>query len=267
MFDCVKKYTKYKLKISNKLLLLCLIIVVIPKTLYTIDLSIGFSFGAGAPVMYGEDFDSYKKYYENNYQYLKLYGYTLLIPQIDLMLECSPFFAIELGLGYKLSTYKVKYEIHDDADEYSSAYSYDYIISHTKNYIYIPLMLRGQYQYSLGVIYLSTGVKFGFPVGSTYTTSFCEYTEGDFIGYFYYSGDVRPSLFLLDVSFAIGHEFNVATSHYVGIKVNYDLAVIKPFYAMEGTTVKFYGKSYPFADDAEWKHDDITFAITYRYAL
>ena len=157
--------------------------------------------------------------------------------QIDMMIELSPFFALETGIGYSVSTFTfegrtlggVKAEAIFKREELN-----------------IPLLIRLQVETKNQVYYAAAGVRLGIPV----TDSYAEVNASLFGTS--QSLDVLDSEFALDVSFALGVENRLIDSHYLGARMGYDMNVIAPFDAKE-------------KDD--FFHDDFYGSITYRYAF
>ena len=157
--------------------------------------------------------------------------------QLDMMIELTPFFALETGIGYSVSTFEfegrtlggVKAEVIFKREE-----------------VTIPLLLRLQVETRNQVFYAAAGVRLGIPVTDTYSE-----VNASLFGVSQ-SIDVLDSEFALDVSFALGAENRLIGSHYLGARMGYDMNVISPF------------------DDKEMDdffHDDFYGTITYRYAF
>jgi len=110
-------------------------------------------------------------------------------------------------------------------------------------------------------------VKFGIPIGESYLSSKTFENGKETL-----SSDMNASKFSLDVSFAIGFEYNIghsssltdgiisidldrASSHYIGLRVCYDLNVISPF----DNTQNMIGN--------DFFHDNFSVSFTYRYLI
>ena len=145
-----------------------------------------------------------------------------------------PFLALETGLGFKTSTLSVPY-----GGKVEKHYS--------RKEVFIPVMARGQYEYDLGVSYISAGVNLGFPVAKNYFygTVDGEEVDGD--------GGVESSGFAMDVALALGTEFRLGTAHYLGVRLSYDINVVAPYDTTGLNNIL--------------NQDDFTAGITYRYAF
>ena len=208
----------------KKTLLLTVLILSITSMAYSYEISVGGSFGAGLPILRGD---------------LELADDTSKLAtktKVDVMIEFMPFLALETGLGFKTSTFSTPIDGVATAESIMS-----------RKEIFIPVMARGQYEYDLGVSYISAGVNLGFPVSKdyTYATLDGETVEG--------RGGVESSSFTMDVAFALGTEFRLGTSHYVGVRLSYDINVVTAYDSSDVSDVV--------------NQDDFTAGVTYRYAF
>lgn len=216
----------------KKILLLCILIISISSMTYALDLSVGGSFGAGIPVFRGDDSTNLLKSMESGFGDIAMNFTTKT--KIDFMVEIMPYFAIETGIGYKTSSFA--YE-KDNAEAFLARLE-----------IFIPIMLRAQYEYELGVAYLAAGVNLGFPAFENYYGARVSGLDDN---------TAKSSNFDMDISFALGQEFRLGKANYIGLRVAYDLNVVRP-YATSGSL---------FPSDYDMFQDDFTVAVTYRYAF
>ena len=232
-------------KIKN---LLCVMIVMfaLGSTAEAVEVSVGGSAGFGVPFFRGKDAKDFTSMLENMsgspYPFM-----SFSIPaRLDLMIEVLPFLAIETGVGYENTGMMYNLSL-------GLLKSSTFVIN--KSQVYIPVMLRGQYEYKIGVTYLSVGVKLGIPLGEDYLSGFDGVLSGSANTY-----TIKTSDFSMDVSFAIGQEFRLGDANYLGIRIGYDLNVIQNF---DTKDLKDAGL------EAYESHfmDDIEFALTYRYAF
>ena len=225
-------------KIKN---LLCVMIAIFAfsASSYAVEVSVGGSLGGGIPVMRGDFRDTITETAEKISGRDKPSSY-LIASTIDVMIEILPYLAIETGLGY------------DEGGiwylEKNNATHSRVIFNNSK--LYIPLMLRAQYEYKLGVTYASVGVKFAFPEGD----DFLSITEPLDDNYGMLNSD-----FAMDVAFAIGQEFRLGDANYLGVRIGYDLNVISP---LDKNQFADIGQETP-----SLFIDSLSFALTYRYAF
>ncbi len=230
--------------------ILCTIITlfVISTASYAIEVSIGTSLGAGFPIFRGATYNAYSTSINTLYPNAEKLGYSLNMPTIDVMVEILPAFAIETGLGYRYSTWQNSY----------TNLGVNTIDSFTRSELYIPIMLRGQSKYGIGMTYVSAGIKMGFPLSSSYAVKKTYSSDEQFlVGVI----DAAAAKFVLDASFAVGQEFKLAEVHYLGIRVSYDLNILNAFSLQEKNITAMFG------EESEWRQDNLTFALTYRYAF
>ena len=244
----------------NKLLCVMIALLAINASAYAVEVSLGFSTGGGLPIMRGKDFADYTK---NIDDVISDFGgnttkMTLAFDSsIDVMVGFLPYLALETGLGFKNSLYGV----FGTASQGLVKTTIDSISSRRE--IYIPVMLRGQYEYKIGVTYASVGVKLGFGLSDVYNTQTISVSiigVGDA-----WKGTIKTSPVSLDVAFSLGQEFKVKKSHFLGLRFNYDLNVVAPYAVLEdGSTEQGTGK---FPKGHDWAHDDFTVQFTYRYVF
>ena len=186
------------MKRTKKLLFVLIALFAISSASYAFEFSLGYSIGGGLSFLEKEE----------NVENKELWGFR---NSIDLMFEFIPYLALETGLEIKFI---------ESSDSSVSKWS-------------VPLMLRGQYEYNLGVTYASAGVKFAL---------LNAYTD-----------------FTMDASFAVGQEFRLGKANYLGIRIAYDLNVVK----YPGTRAPLL-----FLPSREVSvPSDLNFSITYRYAF
>ena len=215
-------------------------------TAQAVEISVGASSGFGVPFFRGKDAKGFVSALETMSGTDKPLVSIAIPARIDLMVEILPFLALETGIGYD-----------NVGMMYATTFGFlgesTFVIN--KSQIYIPVMLRGQYEYEMGLTYASVGVKLGIPLGDEYL--------GGFEGLFASTGDVlslKTSKFSMDVSFAIGQEFRLGDANYLGIRVAYDLNVIQNF-----DTDQL--KKTAWAEYESHFMDDVEFLVTYRYAF
>lgn len=166
--------------------------------------------------------------------------------QLDIMLELTPFLALETGVGYGVSTIKIEGKIYPE----NLSYPINRRALFRREEITVPIMLRLQIETSYSLLYGSAGVKFGIPLSETYHSI----RSSTFIS------DINEvvldsSEYAMDIAFALGSETRITGANYIGMRMGYDLNLIKPF------------QSVAIDDDADFYHDDLSFIITYRYAF
>ncbi len=263
IFKINKNMDLWILKIMklNKLLYIIVALIVVNTSAYALDISLGGAFGVGLPIFRGLD---YKKRMGNvgllkeTFPNFKKTTFAI-VPQVDLMLEFIPFLALETGLGFKYSTLNYSDSIQDGDIKTGGK-----IV--TRSEFFIPVMLRSQFEYKLGVTYISAGVKLGIPV-SDYLLQENEYPTLNNKKIII----AKASVFTLDIAFALGQEFKIANSHYLGVRVGYDMNVLRP-YATSAGVVAESGDTVPseaetMLDDTDWFQDNFAVALTYRYTF
>ncbi len=231
---------------KKKISVLVLFIVMVSAS-FAVDFSIGTSFGIGFPNLRGSDYE--KTIDEMDIAEAKDPGLDFddeeisLSPRIDVLMEFTPYLALETGLGFKYS--------QEYYDAVSAAGKIKFKFNRTE--LYIPIMLRGQIPYAInagfltgGLTFLSAGVKLGTGFGDYYEAEVVSLTEPR-----YENNKAAP--FIMDIALSLGQEFKLGSSHFVGLRVNYDINILQPFddegYAIDLT------------------HDDFTVALSYRYAF
>jgi len=220
----------------KKVIFVMIAMFAISTAIYAVEVSVGASIGLGPTFLRGEDAKTLDEMYR------KAYGEPMGVhfyPQFDVMIEFLPYLALETGLGSKVIS-AVSYQ--ETGNPNSEQANFQKFLN-----INVPLMLRGQYEYSLGVSYISVGVRLGF----------------DVLGFdYHFSSDLdgsqetilEGSPFNMDIAFAVGQEFRLGDANYLGIRIGYDLNVVRPY---DTTNIEEFGLF----------HDDLTFSITYRYAF
>ena len=227
------------MKRIKKLMLVFVALITISTVSYAVETSLGGSVGYGISYLRGDFRDTITETAEKLSGRDKPSSY-LIASTIDVMIEILPYLAIETGLGY---------------DEGGISYLEKNNATHSRvifnnSKLYIPLMLRAQYEYKLGVTYASVGVKFAFPQGDDFL-SITEPLDNNY--------GMLNSDFAMDVAFAIGQEFRLGDANYVGVRIGYDLNVLSP---LDKNQFADIGQETP-----SLFMDDIEFALTYRYAF
>ena len=229
-------------KIKN---LLCVMIVMfaLGTTAEAVEISVGASTGLDISFLRGKDAKDFDSMLETISEESRSSGGGVL-SKIDLMIEVLPFLAIETGLGYESTGIGYRHEELFQG------------VVLNKVQMFVPVMLRGQYEYKLGVSYASVGVKLGFPL-----LPYMPYGSDDiYFGFDSPFDEIKSSKFSMDVSFAIGQEFRLGDANYLGIRIGYDLNVIQNFDAEQFKNAGLEAYESHFMDDVE-------FALTYRYAF
>ena len=219
-------------------------------TAQAVEVSVGASMQIGASALRGDDFNDYENYIKS----LDLNGPFSIgfIPSIDLMLEFTPYLALETGLQYQNSVVR-----YDNIDGYIPVLfplpNIKGTVLFIENAIAIPLMARFQHEWSRVLLYGSIGPKFFIPITDYVSQNHID----DKIGTL---PNIESRSFYMDVAFALGAEFRVGDANYIGIRTSYDLNVISPIKSIGGAEVKsFYndawaiGLTYRYAFNSKWK--------------
>lgn len=225
------------------------IIFIISSTTYALDLSVGFSAGAGISFARGDYGDEYNSELSrlrgnrNSNEDFNLQEFNLAYyNQIDVLLGFLPFLALETGFGFSSSSvsYTTIYSVNGFEQSAGNR-------SYQRVQIYTPFMLRGIYSYQSGTLtmssYASAGVKLCVPVDV--------FGKGEDRGLFY------SAYFTMDASFAIGQEFQVHNVHYFGLRLGYDLNICSPYRLQVSSTL----------EEGQFLIDALTLAVTYRYSF
>lgn len=228
-----------------KKMFLVLSMMLISTSVYAMGLSIGFSTpGFGLGFLRGDNAEDFVKSLEAlGAEESSAFSFAPAI-QLDLMIELSSFLAIETGIGYSTSSIVYEGEVGNVRTE----------TTFRRNEMTIPVMLRLQLQLGSLLGYASTGVKFGIPQSKTYESRkvFINDSLSDFLSD---TDSDDGSDLSLDVAFAVGGELNILYSHYIGVRVGYDLNVISPL------------NTDNLPSDYEWYQDNFNVSLTYRYAF
>ncbi len=223
----------------KKILLAILTIFIISMSSYAIEYSLGASVGVSPAYLRGSD----ELYYSSVAEILSgdndpyRFGY---VPSVNFMIEPLAFLAIETGVAWE--TIFISYSGMSN-------------ISFNKSQISIPISLRGQYEYKLGVTYASVGLKFGIPLSQYFLDDSSRYSSI----FSESSISIENSSFSMDVIFAIGQEFRLGDANYLGIRVSYDLNVVSSINKEQFSSIGL--------DTPSLFIDNINFSITYRYAF
>ena len=207
---------------------------------YALETSIGLSWGIGGTVNRGEASDDFNAIMEGlglNSSGLPL----VLVPQVNVMLEFTPFLALETGVEVNFS---VAYTYATDSDENTL---FPFLSRKTIGFhryaVGVPIMVRGQYEWSRVLVYGSVGPKIFGIVSGNYATGDEEFKD--------YLDMFEDRYFSIDMAFALGVEFRLGDANYLGLRGNYNVNVLAP--------ATFNGK--------DLYHDNWNVGITYRYAF
>ncbi len=240
-----------------KLLCIMFLIFGITTTAHATEVSIGASMGPTIAFLRG----SHSKYFVSHAEFKTGDEVPSRVSfqgrPVDVMIEFLPYLGMEFGLGIGASvmSYKESDVVIKGTCDASSSIRVD--IERVE--FYMPLMLRAQYEYKVGVTYISAGFKFCVPMidymyqyDENLKTAATVITESS-------SVVVKSSSFVVDASFAIGQEFRLGYSNYLGIRVGYDLN-ITPAYRdnLLLSSTREITDSYM---------DNLNIALTYRYAF
>jgi len=216
--------------------------------LYSFEISVGSSLlGVGFGVFRG----SYAETIENDAKYsdtkLNTSSISFMpIIQVDVMFEFLPFLALETGIGFGVSCYNA---------EVKERNAPEYVFTRTE--FRIPIMIRGQLELERLLFYGAFGTKLGIQLFENYTTIKNETANSKGIT------EIKNARgFTVDIAFALGGEFRVINSHYVGLRVGYDINVLSP---MVGVNASAFSISDKDADSTF--HDNFNVSLTYRYAF
>ncbi len=236
--------------------ILCVIATMfaISTSVYAIELSVGASVGLGAPLFKDLDTDldtgltSIPTLDEKSKLYYKF--------QLDVLIEFNPFFALETGFGFSGATMTQSYT--SSSTTYESEYKY------TPQQVYLPVMARGQIGYNgiadlYMVTYGAAGAKVGLPVGNLSTYKIKSTVSSGDTATTYDGKAENNSFMVLDVAIAVGQEVRLGNSHYVGLRIGFDIGI----FSYESYSD---GDSFSGADDY-FGMNNFNFAVTYRYSL
>ena len=225
-----------------KKMILVLSMMLISANAYAFGLSMGLSApGFGLSFLRGDHAERMVKNLEDSGMKEKSAFSFAPAVQLDLMIELLPFFAIETGIGWTISSIIYEYETASVKEE----------LTIERNELTIPIMLRLQHQIGSLLGYAAVGVKIGMPQSEIYM--YKKVFEDDRLSRsenYEYSSEIT-----LDVAFAVGFELNILDSHYFGVRGGYDLNVINPI------DIEYV------VSDYEWYQDNFNVSLTYRYAF
>ncbi len=211
--------------------------------MFAVDFSIGARAGLGGSILRGAEAEDFKELLASNVEEFNL-AYTV---GIDALIEFTPFFALETGIG-----------IIGSGVEYSTGEPLTALYigqNFQRGEIYIPVMARVQTEYDIGSIggvsYFSLGAQIGISItseeqGYMFTRVGKDYTETKI-------SDASP--INIDIPVAIGQEFRFGSNHYVGLRAQYNINLTSPIEPPAGL------------NPSDWFHDSIMGSITYRYAF
>ena len=251
----IKKKDEKIMKIIKNLLCVMIVMFAFSASSYAVEYSLGFSTGGGFPIFRGED--DYSKNIDDLISSIDDNPFKRKVTidtSIDVMVAFLPYLALETGIGYKFSSYM---NMGGSSSILSTTTATGFI---TRNEVYIPIMLRGQYEYKIGVTYLSAGVKMGFGLSDYHDLTL---TSAGIIGGLGVQATIKQSPISLDVAFSLGQEFKVKERHFLGLRVNYDLNVVAPYAVSDRDDPK----EGTFFNDVDFSHDDFSVEFTYRYVF
>ena len=156
-----------------------------------------------------------------------------ILPQVDVLIEFSDYFALETGLGYRYS--KATFSGSEGSDSLE--------ILAVSQGVSIPLIFRTQLGYDLNWDFVTRGITYlGLGIDICFNSQKCT-VEGTFGSGGSFSSKATGSqpLFFTIVA---GQEFQVAKDHFVGLRFDVDL-------------------DFSFITS----HSNIFFAGTYRYSF
>ena len=205
---------------------------------YALETSIGIFWGGGSSVNRGEAVDEFSSIMEA--LGLNTGGGGGLVPQINVMLEFTPFLALETGVEVNIGLGEI-YST-DPKNSLFPFLSKDHI-GFGRIGLGVPIMVRGQYEWSRVLVYGSVGPKIFGIVSGDYVTANEEFK--------YILEMVEERYFSIDMAFALGVEFRLGDANYLGLRGNYNVNVLAP--------ATFNGK--------DLYHDNWNVGITYRYAF
>lgn len=193
----------------KKVLCVMLALCVVNTAVFAVDLSIGGSFGIGAPMLSGDDYAAFR-YSDIPSENVDKEAIAIA-PQVNVLVEFIPFLALETGLGFKYSHETFSYtELGLSAE-----------IIGARSELSIPVLVRGQYGYDMsagaitsGLTYLAAGFKLGIPTDDYLSVSFLGITDT--------TAAKSPAV---DVSLAVGQEFGLGEKHFLGLRMQFDINV------------------------------------------
>lgn len=253
-----------------KKIFLVLSIMLISTSIYAIEVSVGFSApGIGLGILRGDGVLNAANLATERSGSSEGMEQKLTISfapafQTGIMIEVLPFLALETGIGYTMST--VMYENEYITTVNGATVDASAQLLFTKTEITIPFMFRLQHEFRRFVMYGAVGVKLGIPVSKGYLS---EQTLIDGVLNVYFPEDA--SSVSMDISFSLGGEFRIASSHYLGLRLGYDLNVISPFDAEKYADARNQALNATYkinaSDYKDIYHDSFGASVTYRYAF
>ena len=228
----------------NKLLCVIIILLAINTSLYAIEISVGISADVGSPIFRGDDYIGYvASLYDMGLKNGSGFSYRV---GIDLMLEIMPFFAIETGFGYGSS--RLRLNDMNTSDKFPLIESKDPLFDRTG--FTIPLMLRGQFESGIMLLYGSIGPKFFIPTSDYVAVDYEKGGEAILP-----QGYIENNDFAIDLGLALGVEVRLGKSSYLGVRFNYDLNLLSPIKSIGGN------------EEHSFYQDNMSGSLTYRYAF
>ncbi len=221
------------------------------------DISAGINVGGGIPFIRYSDGSTWEdSFYDSR---------TSFQVQATVLVEFAalPFLALETGFGFSYAGLT-----WDNAGEDPFGWGY-YNADNgwlERKQVYIPIMVRAQHGYGVGnmymVSYFSIGLKLGIPIGDFmyHDVDYYDYYDSSYD--YSYALTLPKSSFALDIPIAVGQEIQFGESHYVGLRIQYDINVVAGHaFDMYGEWENSWGgKIYEYTDS-------LNFSLTYRYSF
>ncbi len=258
----------------KKLFLIMAMIMSVAAVSQAATLSVGGMLGGGINFFRGADSEDMDKMLDMDNDMTgaskRSYNFNALVNAVAMF---SPSLGVEVGLGFKYSTRSIYSSYLDTDAKYATTKNTTVELEngYRRMEVNLPIMLRGQFEYEIGVpmvSYFVGGLKLGFQLSdymfyeATYNGTThdirnkTESTEGLTL-----NDDYNLDFFMLDISFGVGQEVKINDKIYLGLRISYDINVVSP--------ARVY--TYPDKNDAEvnWNlyHDDLVFSVTLRYLL
>ncbi len=226
-----------------KKMLMVVVVLCMVSAMFAVDFSLGGKVGLGVPVLRGADAEAYLDAFPSDVDEFS----NAFSANIDALIEFTPFFALESGLGFIASG--GSYSIGEPA---TALYAQNIV---GRGELYIPVLARVQTEYDMGSIggvsYFAIGAQVGINIVGD--QGYLAIGVGEDYLNTVPLADASPVNF--DIPIAIGQEFRFGTNHYVGLRAQYNINLTSPIEPSAGL------------DPADWFHDSVMGMITYRYAF
>ncbi len=239
---------------------------------HAVDISIGLSAGVGPTFFRGgsdlmSTFDTYKEEYGSYSGVDVAYRF-----QIDILAEFAQFFALETGFGFSHNIKSFETASYSRFAGNGEGNGYG-ILEETvqRAQLNIPLMLRLQKAWGGGsawmVSYLSAGIRLGIPVADFWKFEYSVVSSTASSFDFSYQG--TSSSVVWDFCIAIGHEFQLSESNYLGLRIGYDINLSNPSteYIETKDGVIYAPAEYDPENMGKMFMDSLLFSITWRYSF